>query len=106
MPLLVTQVYLGTVLAVVVILTGIFAYYQEAKSTNIMASFSKMIPQVSGSCSSLASLWLQVRKHQMRRRAVPWRRGLALKPWPCPLLTEQSWKSDLMSLNPHFFPGF
>uniref|UniRef100_G1SSX6 Sodium/potassium-transporting ATPase subunit alpha n=1 Tax=Oryctolagus cuniculus TaxID=9986 RepID=G1SSX6_RABIT len=39
------SVYLGTVLAVVVILTGIFAYYQEAKSTNIMASFCKMIPQ-------------------------------------------------------------
>ncbi|KAM7114883.1 potassium-transporting ATPase alpha chain 2 [Molossus nigricans] len=39
------NVYLGTVLALVVILTGIFAYYQEAKSTNIMASFSKMIPQ-------------------------------------------------------------
>uniref|UniRef100_A0A9L0I543 Sodium/potassium-transporting ATPase subunit alpha n=1 Tax=Equus asinus TaxID=9793 RepID=A0A9L0I543_EQUAS len=38
-------VYLGCVLALVVILTGIFAYYQEAKSTNIMASFSKMIPQ-------------------------------------------------------------
>uniref|UniRef100_A0A8B9E4Z6 H(+)/K(+)-exchanging ATPase n=1 Tax=Anser cygnoides TaxID=8845 RepID=A0A8B9E4Z6_ANSCY len=37
--------YLGVVLALVVILTGIFAYYQEAKSTNIMASFSKMIPQ-------------------------------------------------------------
>ncbi|NXW45331.1 AT12A ATPase, partial [Nyctiprogne leucopyga] len=37
--------YLGIVLALVVILTGIFAYYQEAKSTNIMASFSKMIPQ-------------------------------------------------------------
>lgn len=40
------QLYLGVVLALVVILTGIFAYYQEAKSTNIMASFSKMIPQV------------------------------------------------------------
>uniref|UniRef100_A0A8C2TCV5 H(+)/K(+)-exchanging ATPase n=1 Tax=Coturnix japonica TaxID=93934 RepID=A0A8C2TCV5_COTJA len=39
------QLYLGVVLALVVILTGIFAYYQEAKSTNIMASFSKMIPQ-------------------------------------------------------------
>ncbi|VTJ82386.1 Hypothetical predicted protein [Marmota monax] len=39
------NVYLGSVLALVVILTGIFAYYQEAKSTNIMASFSKMIPQ-------------------------------------------------------------
>lgn len=52
MPLLLTQVYLGTVLALVVILTGIFAYYQEAKSTNIIASFSKMSPQVSGSCLS------------------------------------------------------
>ncbi|XP_015278928.1 PREDICTED: potassium-transporting ATPase alpha chain 2 [Gekko japonicus] len=39
------QLYLGVVLALVVILTGIFAYYQEAKSTNIMASFKKMIPQ-------------------------------------------------------------
>uniref|UniRef100_A0A8D2CGV1 Sodium/potassium-transporting ATPase subunit alpha n=1 Tax=Sus scrofa TaxID=9823 RepID=A0A8D2CGV1_PIG len=40
-----SQVYLGSVLALVVVLTGIFAYYQEAKSTNIMASFHKMIPQ-------------------------------------------------------------
>ncbi|XP_007517265.2 potassium-transporting ATPase alpha chain 2 [Erinaceus europaeus] len=39
------NVYLGSVLALVVIFTGVFAYYQEAKSTNIMASFSKMIPQ-------------------------------------------------------------
>ncbi|MEJ1280335.1 hypothetical protein NN561_011280 [Cricetulus griseus] len=39
------SVYLGAILILVVILTGIFAYYQEAKSTNIMASFSKMIPQ-------------------------------------------------------------
>nr|XP_031321519.1 potassium-transporting ATPase alpha chain 2 [Camelus dromedarius] len=39
------NVYLGSVLALVVILTGIFAYYQEARSTNIMASFHKMIPQ-------------------------------------------------------------
>ncbi|XP_012863353.3 potassium-transporting ATPase alpha chain 2-like [Echinops telfairi] len=41
----VDEVYLGAVLAAVVILTGSFAYYQEAKSTNIIASFSKMIPQ-------------------------------------------------------------
>lgn len=47
------QLYLGVVLALVVVLTGIFAYYQEAKSTNIMASFSKMIPQVSGQPFSL-----------------------------------------------------
>ncbi|KAE8591938.1 hypothetical protein XENTR_v10018610 [Xenopus tropicalis] len=39
------NLYLGVVLAVVVILTGCFAYIQEAKSTNIMASFKKMIPQ-------------------------------------------------------------
>uniref|UniRef100_A0A8D2MFH8 Sodium/potassium-transporting ATPase subunit alpha n=1 Tax=Zonotrichia albicollis TaxID=44394 RepID=A0A8D2MFH8_ZONAL len=47
------NLYLGVVLALVVILTGIFAYYQEAKSTNIMASFSKMIPQVRVDNSSL-----------------------------------------------------
>ncbi|XP_060643414.2 potassium-transporting ATPase alpha chain 2 [Anolis sagrei] len=39
------NLYLGVVLSLVVILTGMFAYYQESKSTNIMASFSKMIPQ-------------------------------------------------------------
>nr|XP_055100298.1 potassium-transporting ATPase alpha chain 2 [Symphalangus syndactylus] len=39
------NVYLGCVLGLVVILTGIFAYYQEAKSTNIMSTFNKMIPQ-------------------------------------------------------------
>ncbi|KAJ1175238.1 hypothetical protein NDU88_000529 [Pleurodeles waltl] len=39
------NLYLGIVLAIVVILTGCFAYFQEAKSTNIMASFNKMIPQ-------------------------------------------------------------
>uniref|UniRef100_G3TZL1 Sodium/potassium-transporting ATPase subunit alpha n=1 Tax=Loxodonta africana TaxID=9785 RepID=G3TZL1_LOXAF len=40
------NLYLGAVLVLVVILTGTFAYYREAKSTNIMASFSKMIPQL------------------------------------------------------------
>ncbi|XP_040287020.1 potassium-transporting ATPase alpha chain 2 [Bufo bufo] len=39
------NLYLGIVLAAVVILTGCFAYFQEAKSTNIMASFNEMIPQ-------------------------------------------------------------
>ncbi|XP_048418220.2 potassium-transporting ATPase alpha chain 2-like isoform X2 [Stegostoma tigrinum] len=39
------NLYLGVVLAGVVILTGCFAYYQEAKSTNIMASFHRMVPQ-------------------------------------------------------------
>ncbi|NP_001080818.1 hydrogen/potassium-exchanging ATPase 12A [Xenopus laevis] len=39
------NLYLGVVLAAVVMLTGCFAYFQEAKSTNIMASFNKMIPQ-------------------------------------------------------------
>ncbi|XP_056398450.1 potassium-transporting ATPase alpha chain 2 isoform X2 [Hyla sarda] len=39
------NLYLGVVLAVVVFLTGCFAYFQEAKSTNIMASFNQMIPQ-------------------------------------------------------------
>ncbi|CAI8056677.1 Sodium/potassium-transporting ATPase subunit alpha, partial [Geodia barretti] len=37
--------YLGIVLAVVVCVTGLFSYYQEAKSARIMKSFSKMVPQ-------------------------------------------------------------
>uniref|UniRef100_A0A5F8H2G3 Sodium/potassium-transporting ATPase subunit alpha n=1 Tax=Monodelphis domestica TaxID=13616 RepID=A0A5F8H2G3_MONDO len=39
------NLFLGIVLVLVVILTGMFAYYQEAKSTNIIGSISKMIPR-------------------------------------------------------------
>merc|ERR1711962_1778693 len=39
------NLYLGCVLTAVVILTGIFSYYQEAKSSKIMESFKKMVPQ-------------------------------------------------------------
>ncbi|XP_065321964.1 sodium/potassium-transporting ATPase subunit alpha-2-like [Gordionus sp. m RMFG-2023] len=39
------NLYLGVVLTIVVIITGCFSYYQEAKSSKIMESFGKMIPQ-------------------------------------------------------------
>ncbi|XP_061550274.1 sodium/potassium-transporting ATPase subunit alpha-2 isoform X1 [Phycodurus eques] len=39
------NLYLGVVLASVVIITGCFSYYQEAKSSRIMDSFKKMVPQ-------------------------------------------------------------
>ncbi|KAL5271530.1 hypothetical protein ACHWQZ_G001971 [Mnemiopsis leidyi] len=39
------NLYLGAVLTFVVVVTGIFAYYQEAKSAAIMDSFKKMVPQ-------------------------------------------------------------
>ncbi|XP_076802410.1 sodium/potassium-transporting ATPase subunit alpha-3-like [Clavelina lepadiformis] len=39
------NVYLGLALAVVVIITGVFQYYQEAKSSKIMESFKNMVPQ-------------------------------------------------------------
>lgn len=42
------QLYLGVVLAAVVIITGCFSYFQEAKSSRIMDSFKKMVPQVKG----------------------------------------------------------
>jgi magnesium-transporting ATPase (P-type) len=38
------NLYLGGVLILVVIVSGIFAYFQEAKSSKIMESFKKMIP--------------------------------------------------------------
>ena len=38
--------WLGVMLALLVSLTGLFAYYQERKSSNIMASFANLIPQV------------------------------------------------------------
>ncbi|ESN98834.1 hypothetical protein HELRODRAFT_188923 [Helobdella robusta] len=39
------NLYLGIVLTVVVILTGCFSYYQEAKSSKIMDSFKNLVPQ-------------------------------------------------------------
>jgi len=40
------QLYLGIVLTAVVVVTGCFSYYQEAKSSRIMESFKNLIPQV------------------------------------------------------------
>nr|ACB20770.2 ouabain-insensitive sodium-ATPase alpha-subunit [Cavia porcellus] len=42
---LVHRLYLGVVLSAVVIITGCFSYYQEAKSSKIMDSFKNMVPQ-------------------------------------------------------------
>ncbi|XP_039248773.2 sodium/potassium-transporting ATPase subunit alpha-3-like isoform X2 [Styela clava] len=39
------NLYLGVVLAAVVIITGCFQYYQESKSSKIMESFKNMVPQ-------------------------------------------------------------
>ena len=39
------NLYLGIVLTVVVVVTGIFSYYQESKSSNIMESFKNLVPQ-------------------------------------------------------------
>ncbi|CAG5135194.1 unnamed protein product, partial [Candidula unifasciata] len=39
------NLYLGIVLTAVVLVTGIFSYYQEAKSSRIMDSFKNMVPQ-------------------------------------------------------------
>ncbi|KAL1023657.1 hypothetical protein UPYG_G00044150 [Umbra pygmaea] len=39
------NLYLGIVLVVVVVITGLFSYYQEAKSSRIMDSFKNMVPQ-------------------------------------------------------------
>jgi len=39
------NLYLGIVLTAVVLVTGIFSYYQEAKSSKIMESFKNLVPQ-------------------------------------------------------------
>lgn len=41
-----TQLYLAIALIAVVVVTGCFGYYQEFKSTNIIASFKNLVPQV------------------------------------------------------------
>lgn len=40
------QLYLGMVLVLVVVITGIFSYMQERKSSKVMESFKNLIPQV------------------------------------------------------------
>ncbi|XP_031468129.1 potassium-transporting ATPase alpha chain 1-like, partial [Phasianus colchicus] len=39
------QLYLAIALMAVVVVTGCFGYYQEFKSTNIIASFKGLVPQ-------------------------------------------------------------
>lgn len=39
------NLYLGVVLAVVVIVTGVFSFYQENRSSKIIKSFSELVPQ-------------------------------------------------------------
>ncbi|XP_058165931.1 sodium/potassium-transporting ATPase subunit alpha-4 isoform X3 [Dasypus novemcinctus] len=39
------NLYLGIVLSIVVIITGCFSYYQEAKSSRIMESFKNLVPE-------------------------------------------------------------
>ncbi len=39
------NLYLGVVLTGVVVITGIFSYYQESKSSRIMESFKNLVPQ-------------------------------------------------------------
>merc|ERR1712226_612758 len=39
------NLYLGIVLTTVVVVTGIFSYYQESKSAKIMESFKNLVPQ-------------------------------------------------------------
>uniref|UniRef100_A0A8C3KE50 ATPase H+/K+ transporting subunit alpha n=1 Tax=Calidris pygmaea TaxID=425635 RepID=A0A8C3KE50_9CHAR len=41
----ITKLYLAIALIAVVVVTGCFGYYQEFKSTNIIASFKNLVPQ-------------------------------------------------------------
>ena len=40
------QLWLGVVLVLVIVLTGLFQYYQEGKSSKIMKAFKNLVPQV------------------------------------------------------------
>ncbi|KRY33278.1 Sodium/potassium-transporting ATPase subunit alpha [Trichinella spiralis] len=56
--IIVEELYLGVVLAAVVIITGCFQYYQEAKSEKIMESFKHMVP-------SFAKVWRDGKLHEV-----------------------------------------
>uniref|UniRef100_A0A8C5FLA5 Sodium/potassium-transporting ATPase subunit alpha n=1 Tax=Gadus morhua TaxID=8049 RepID=A0A8C5FLA5_GADMO len=74
------NLYLGVVLSAVVIITGCFSYYQEAKSSKIMDSFKNLVPQVRRI----------VYVHSLSRSPVlrtsptttPWRPGILLSSQP------------------------
>lgn len=52
------QLYLALALIAVVVVTGCFGYYQEFKSTNIIASFKNLVPQVGPPAGYLSLLIL------------------------------------------------
>lgn len=57
------NLYLGIVLASVVIITGCFQYFQEAKSSKIMESFADMVPQ-------FALVYRDGEKHEVRAEEI------------------------------------
>ena len=61
------QLYLGIVLTGVVVITGCFSYYQEAKSSKIMESFKELVPQV---CTSGRLLVGEEYEGQTRYQAI------------------------------------
>ena len=56
--------YLGVVLTVVVVVTGLFSYYQDSKSSKIMESFKSMVPQV-GDVTRVCFVWTRDRKEKL-----------------------------------------
>lgn len=65
------QLYLSIVLSVVVIITGCFSYYQEAKSSRIMESFKNMVPQVGLEWEDLVGRGAEY--GQIHNDEVPWK---------------------------------
>ncbi|NXB98987.1 ATP4A ATPase, partial [Orthonyx spaldingii] len=55
------NLYLAVALIAVVVVTGCFGYYQEFKSTNIIASFKNLVPQVSAPGRAGELTWGSVR---------------------------------------------
>eukprot|EP00069_Balaena_mysticetus_P019484 bmy_12284T0 len=92
------NLYLALALIAVVVVTGCFGYYQEFKSTNIIASFKNLVPQVGpspwplavpslhmGAGSLLASLCGP--SHQAQPALHPWPPSLPTGPHLSPLFT-------------------
>lgn len=91
------NLYLGVVLAVVVIITGCFQYYQESKSSKIMDSFSKLVP-------TYALVIRDGERRQMRTEEVVVGDVVEVKggdrvPADLRIVTAQSFKVDNSSLT-------
>ncbi|KII73496.1 Sodium/potassium-transporting ATPase subunit alpha-1 [Thelohanellus kitauei] len=91
------NLYLGIVLSAVVLITGIFSYYQESKSSRIMDSFKRLVPQESLVLRNGKKI--NVKAHEVVVGDIVFIRGGDLNPADMRVIESKSFKVDNSSLT-------